>query len=137
MPETLASLEEQRRRLYDEMTQLGDFRPGSIAATYRKCGRGNCACAQENHPGHGPRYLWSTTQRGKSRAQHLRLGPEVAKVEKELDNYRRFLGVCAELVKVNEQICRLRPVPEISDEKELEGLKKTLRQKYERRRRKR
>lgn len=137
MSETLASLEEQRGQLYNRLRQVGDFRPGSIAVTFRKCGRSNCACAKADHPGHGPRYLWSTTQQGKSRAQHLRLGPEVAKVEKELANYQRFVKLGAELVRVNEQICRLRPVPEVNDEKELEQLKKTLRQKYSRRWRKR
>jgi len=137
MPESLAALEAQREQLCQQVSGLGDFRPGTISANYRRCGKGNCACARPGHPGHGPQYLWTTTQQGKSRAQHLRLGPEVAKVEKELDNYRRFLELCAELVKVNEQICRLRPVPEVSDEKELERLKKTLRQKYGRPRRKR
>ncbi len=135
MPETLASLEEQRQQLYEEMSGLGDFRPGSIAITYRKCGRGNCACAQAGHPGHGPRYLWSTTQQGRSRAQHLRSELEVAQVEQEVERYRRFLELCTELVKVNEQICRLRPAPEVSDESELRRLKKTLRQKYGKRRR--
>lgn len=137
MPETLASLEERRRQLYEQLTRVGDFRPGSIAATYRKCGRSNCACAQADHRGHGPRYQWTTTQHGQSRAQHLRLGPEVAKVEKELANYRQFGELCSELVAINEQLCRLRPVPQVSDEKELDQLKKTLRQKYSKRRRKR
>jgi hypothetical protein len=61
----------------------------------------------------------------------------VVKVEKELANYRRFMEVCAELVEVNEQICRLRPAVEVSDERELARLKKTLRQKYSRKLRKR
>jgi hypothetical protein len=137
MPESLAVLEAQREELCQQVSRLGDFRPGTISVNYRRCGKPNCACAQPGHPGHGPQYLWTTTQQGKSRAQNLRLGPEVAKVEQELDNYRRFMGLCTQLVRVNEQICRLRPAPEISDHKELERLKKTLRQKYEKRRRKR
>ena len=137
MPEMLAALEAEREQLCQQVSQLGDFRPGTISVNYRRCGKPNCACAQPGHRGHGPQYLWTTTQQGQSRAQNLRLGPEVAKVEKELENYRRFLGLCTELVRVNERICRRRPAPEVSDEKELEQLKKTLRQKYERRRRKR
>jgi len=74
--------------------------------------------------------LWSTTQHGKSRAQSLRLGAEVTKVEKELATYQRFRELCEELVAVNEQICRMRPVAEIADERALQRLKKTLRQKY-------
>jgi len=136
MPESLAVLEDLRRQLYQQLGTIGDFRPGMISVNYRKCGRANCRCATPGEAGHGPQYLWNTTQQGKSRAQNLRLGPELEKVEQEVANYRRFLELCAELVKVNEQICRLRPVPELGDEQELARLKKTLQQKYSRRRRK-
>ena len=130
MAETLASLEERRQQLFNELVRLGDFRPGTISATYRRCGKSNCACAQADHRGHGPRYQWSTTQKGKSRAQNLHVGPELVKVEKELSNYRRFAELCEELVTVSEQICRLRPVAEIKNEAELAQLKKTLQRKY-------
>jgi hypothetical protein len=36
MPETIASLEEHRWQLYQRLSQVGDFRPGSIAVTYRR-----------------------------------------------------------------------------------------------------
>lgn len=137
MPESLAVLEERRQRLYQRLTAIGDFRPGMISVNFRKCGKGNCACAQAGHRGHGPQYLWNSTQQGKSRAQNLRLGPELEKVEQEVANYRRFVELCGELVQVNEQICRTRPVPEVSDEQELQQLKKTLQQKYSKKRRKR
>lgn len=137
MEETLSELEARRRQLFQELAALGDFRPGMISVNYRKCGKQNCACAQPGHEGHGPQYLWNTTQNNRSRSQVIRLGPELEKVEAELANYRRFGELCSELVAINEQICRLRPVAQVSDEKELEQLKKTLRQKYSRRRRKR
>ena len=56
--------------------------------------------------------------------------------ERELANYWRFVELCGELVKVNEQICRLRPVAEITNEGELAQLKKTLQRKYNRKWRK-
>ena len=130
MAESLVVLEERRHQLYEQLTSIGDFRPGMISARYRKCGRGNCACAQPGHAGHGPQYLWNTTQRGRSRAQNLHLGPQLQQVESELANYRRFVALCGEIVAVNEQICRLRPVPKINDERELAQLKKTLQRKY-------
>jgi hypothetical protein len=34
------------------------------------------------------------------------------------------------VVEVNEQICRLRPVPEIKDEEELTALKKKLQRRF-------
>ena len=136
MAETLSELEGRRQQLFQELAELGDFRPGLISVNYRKCGKANCACAQAGHAGHGPQYLWNTTQNNRSRAQVIGVGPALQKVEGELANYQRFGALCGELVKVNEQICRLRPVPEVSDEQELARLKKTLQQKYSRKRRK-
>jgi hypothetical protein len=130
MAESLTELEARRRQLFQEMEALGDFRPGMISTNYRKCGKQNCACAQPGHAGHGPQYLWNTTQNNRSRSQVIRLGPELEKVEKEIANYRRFGELCSELVAVNEQLCRLRSVPEIKDERELTRLKKTLQRKY-------
>ena len=137
MAETLRELEERRRQLFQELTDVDDFRPGMISVNYRKCGKANCACARPDHAGHGPQYLWNTTQNNQSRAQVIRLGPELQKVKAELANYQRFGELCRELVQVNEQICRLRPVPEVSDERELAQLKKTLQRQFSRKRRKR
>jgi hypothetical protein len=130
MAESFTELETRRRQLFQEMEALGDFRPGMISTNYRKCGKQNCACAQPGHPGHGPQYLWNTTQNNRSRSQVIRLGPELEKVAREIANYRRFGELCSELVAVNEQLCRLRSVPEIKDERELTRLKKTLQRKY-------
>ena len=130
MPETLEGLDQRRQQLYQQLELLGDFRPGMISVNYRKCGKGNCACAEPDHPGHGPQYLWNTTQNGKSRAQSVRLGPELEKVSQELENYARFVALCHDLVEVNERICQLRPVPEVEEERELEQLKKKLQKKY-------
>ena len=130
MPETLEALERHRTKLYEQLKTVGDFRPGTISVNFRKCGKNNCACAGKGHPGHGPQYLWNTTQRGQSRAQNLRMGPALEKVRKELAGHKIFLGLCQQLVEVNEKICQLRPVQEVKDEKELEALKKKLQRQF-------
>jgi hypothetical protein len=38
----LPDLEEQRAQLYERLAASGDLRPGSINATYRRCGKPNC-----------------------------------------------------------------------------------------------
>lgn len=133
MTQTLEELEQRRQKLYQQLQEVGDFRPGTISTNYRRCGKPTCACAQAGHAGHGPQYLWNTTQGGKSRAESLRLGPELEKAEQELENYRRFQRLCSELVEVNLQICQRRPIPEIREETQLEQLKKKLQRKYSRR----
>ena len=130
MNPSLESLEARRGGLYRQLEALGDFRRGIISVNYRKCGKTNCACAQKDHPGHGPQYLWNASVAGKTKARNLPLGPELEKVEKEVERYREFDRMCQELVEVNNQICQLRPVSAIEDESELEQLKKKLRRHF-------
>jgi hypothetical protein len=77
--------------------------------------------------------LWNTTVAGKSRAANLRLGPELEKVQQEIDNYRRYVDLTKKLVELNEKICQLRPARAIEDEQEMEALKKTLSRRFGRR----
>jgi hypothetical protein len=133
MLETLEALEASREKLYQQLRNLGDFRRGTISVNFRRCGKGNCACGRADHPGHGPQYLWHATIAGKSCARNLRLGPELQKVNQEVENYRRFVAWSQELVEVNERICERRPVQEIKDEQDLEQLKKKLQKQFAKR----
>ena len=137
MAETLEELERKRKDIYGRLASVGDFRRGSLLVSSRRCGKKNCACAQPAHPGH-KRYLWSTTTKGnRSKAKTLGLGPALAKASKEASNYREFLQLVSELVKINEKICDLRPLIEIEDEDEMEALKKKLRRQFAAKRRRR
>ncbi len=137
MDPSLQNLELQRKKLFRQLENLGDFRRGTISANYRRCGKSNCACARSDHPGHGPQYLWNASRGGKTQARNLSLGPELEKVEQEVERYHSFVRLCRELVEVNDQICQLRPVRTMEDENELEQLKKKLRRHFaEKRKRK-
>jgi len=130
MGETLESLEQKREHLYRQLTETGDFRRGTISVVYRKCGKRNCVCAGEGHPGHGPLHLWNTTIKGRSYAKSVKLGPEMQKYLDEIANRDRFLKLCEEIVEVNERICDLRPISRVKDEKELSELKKKLQRRF-------
>ena len=90
MDQELKALEEERRKLYRGLSGIGDFRRGMISVNYRKCGKPNCICAKEGHPGHGPQYLWNATIKCKSYAKSIPLGPELEKCKQETDNHRQF-----------------------------------------------
>lgn len=107
---SLSDLEEQRRRLYEQLAETGDFRRGSVSENYRRCGKPNCACAAVDHPGHGPRYLWTRTVAGRRGSRGRQLDrAEVEKVRAELANYHRFAELSDQIVEVNEAICEARP----------------------------
>jgi hypothetical protein len=128
MSETLSSLEKKREQLYQGLQETGDFRRGTISVLYRKCGKKNCACAKEGHPGHGPRYLWNATIGGKSYAKNLNIGQEMGKYQEETSNYKSFVMLCEQIIAINEQICEMRPIRVMEDEDELAALKKKLQQ---------
>jgi len=120
----LEELEVERQRLCGELAEVGDFRRGSIAEIYRRCGKPNCACCKAEHPGHGPRYLLMTKVEGRSRALDVSPGPELTKVRQELANHQRLRQLVQEIVEVNEQICTARPIDGEEPDAERAGLKK-------------
>jgi hypothetical protein len=105
----LAWLERRRAELFGLMSQAGDFRRGALNAVFRRCGKPNCACADPGHRGHGPQ--WNLTRRvgGKTVNTHLRPGPELDKVRREVAEHQRFLGLVEEVTAVSEAICAARP----------------------------
>ena len=106
---SLPALEQERAELLARLAATGDMRPGSINATYRRCGKPNCACAQPGHPGHGPRWLWTRSASGRTRTRQL-AAAEVGKVRAELANYKEFAALSEQIVEVSEAICEARPV---------------------------
>jgi hypothetical protein len=107
--EPLDELGRQRAELYARLAGTGDFRPGSVSETWRRCGKPNCACVQPGHPGHGPRYLWTRSAGGRTRSRQL-AAAELDKVRREVANYKEFVAVTEQIVQVNEAICEARPV---------------------------
>ena len=130
MEKAIESLEHQRKSLYKKLQQTGDFRRGTISVNYRKCGKKNCVCSKKGHPGRGPQYLWNTTLKGKSYAKSLKLGPEIQKYKEEIENYHHFQQLCAKIIRVNEEICKLRPLPVVKNNHEMEELKKKLQEHF-------
>jgi len=111
LPDGLAGLERRRAELYEQLSQVGDFRRGTLRAVRRKCGRPNCACAQPGHPGHGPQYNLSRSVGGRTVTRHLKPGPELDKVTAEVAEYERFRALVGQVTEVNEEICEARPLP--------------------------
>jgi hypothetical protein len=130
MGEDLEHLESKRACLYRELSDVGDLRRGSIETRFRRCGKPGCACANPDHPGHGPQHLLMTKVGGKSVCKNLRSGPELEKTKREVANHLRFRDIISQIVDVNEEICDARPVQQFSSEPEVETQKKTSSAKF-------
>jgi len=110
MPDPLSALVDDRSTLLRQISELGDFQPGSITGAIRRCGSPSCHCAKPNHPGHGPHFQLTQKVEGKTVTQNLPSPAAVHKAEREVAEFRKFQTLTGELVDVNRKICRLRPV---------------------------
>ena len=109
---SLLDLEDQRRGLARAISELGDFRPGSITGIVRRCGKPSCHCARPGDPGHGPNLRLTHKVQGKTITEALPTPGAVRKAEVEIAEFRKFRELSHAFVQVNQQICQLRPAEE-------------------------
>lgn len=110
MAESLAQLEQQRAAILEKISQLGDFRRGSISPLIRHCGKAGCRCAQPGDPGHGPNLRLTYKVKGKTVSEAISTMAALRKAEREISGFRKFQALVRSLTEVNTKICRLRPL---------------------------
>ena len=106
---SLPELEAERERLYAQLSEVGDFRRGSVSENYRKCGKPNMRVRAARSSGSRPRLLWTRTVRGQRTRGRQLAASEVEKVRGELAAYQEFASLAERIVDVNEAICEARP----------------------------
>src|SRR6516164_7042033 len=112
MPQSLPELEQQRTALLQEISELGDFRAGSITGTGGRCGNPHCHCHRPKDPGHSP-HPRLTYKRNRMTLTESFVSPGAQrKAEREIEAFRRWQQLSRAYVEINEQICRARPVEE-------------------------
>src|SRR5260370_5628440 len=112
MPDPLADLESRRAGIQSQVSQLGDMRTGSITSTGGRCGTPNCHCHQPGDSGHGPFYRLTRKVDGKTVTESFSSPAALAKAHREVTEYPRLRELSDQLLEVNEEICRVRPVEE-------------------------
>ena len=119
----LDALQRQRDQLKSQLTHIGEMRPGSLVARFRKCGKPSCHCAKKGAKGHGPSYSLTRPVAGKTVTRIIPAGPAVEQTRQQLEEYHRFRQLVQQLLSVSEQICdwQLRHA-----EPETGGVKKNL-----------
>ena len=100
-------LEKRRDVLREQLSSLGDLRPGSLVARYRKCGKPYCRCANDGSQGHGP--SWSLTRQvgGKTVTRIIPLDA-VAQTQAQIAECQRLRRLTGELIEVSDALCQTR-----------------------------
>ena len=110
MTDPLVALVDERFTLLRQISELGDFQPGSITSAIRRCGKPRCHCAKSGDPGHGPHFQLTQKIGGKTVTQNLPSLAAVRKAQAEIAQFRKFQALTTELIGVNRKICRSRPI---------------------------
>lgn len=103
------------------------MRRGSIVGATFRCRKPNCHCSRPDDPGHGPIMRLTYKAHSKTVTEALPTLAAVRKAEREIAGFRNFQHLGHELVEVNEQICRLRPVEETLTPQEKKRRKRSAR----------
>lgn len=112
MPIPISTLEQQRSSLLQQISELGDFRPGSITRTGGRCGSPSCHCHRANDPGHAPHSRLTHKSNGKTVTESFPSPAAQRKVETEIAAFRQYQQLSRSFVAVNEEICQTRPIEE-------------------------
>ena len=105
----LSALNDRRAHIAVSLVQPGDFRRGSILASFACCSRPNYACMRDAPPGNGPQVRLAYNVHGKSVRQTLSDRTRRSTAERVVPTLRRFQKTSAELVDINERIHHMPP----------------------------
>ena len=128
MVSSLQQFEKRRTDLLMLILGLGDFRSGSISPTQGRCGNPNCRCHKPGESPHGPNLRLTCKVNGKTVTKSFSSPAELSKAQREVDTYHRFRELSRELLAVNEEICKARPVEESATPQEKNRQKRSNRQ---------
>jgi len=110
MANPLPELEKQRADLLAQISQLADFRPGSITSTQGRCGNPNCHCHKPGEAGHGPNRRLTYKVGGKTITESFATPAAQRKAQREVAEFARYRELSRDFIDVNTQICQARPV---------------------------
>ncbi len=103
----ILELEKQRDTLLGEICAFPNFRPGTLTSRYRKCGKSNCHCAQEDSKGHGPSWTITRKIKGKTTAKYIR-DEMLGETQKQIEYYHQFHDTINRLIEINIKLCDAR-----------------------------
>jgi hypothetical protein len=100
--EELKRERERKRELLNQIAHLGEMRRGSVVEQYYEVRRGDGMVVK-----HGPYYLYSYKEKGKTISRRLKSAEEAERYRAEIEEFRQFEKLSSELLSVSQRICDL------------------------------
>jgi len=76
---------------------------GSIMSLYRKCGKHNCGCTDNPQVRHGPYFIWTRKEKGKT-VTHSLSKKQAERCLEYIKNFKKMASVIEEMKKITTQI---------------------------------
>jgi hypothetical protein len=100
------ALEAKIERIKQQLSDLGELRPGSLSEQYNVCGTPGCRCKADPPEKHGPYYQISFTRHGKSRSQFVRK-EDLPAAKRRLKNYERLRDLVDQWIELSLELVAL------------------------------
>lgn len=98
----------ERGKILQDMTLLGEMRSGTISERYQKCSTKNCHCKTKGDRGHGPIYALSYyDDNGKLHSLNMKPGKQLDLIRSHIDNYHRYKELSKRFIRVNNELSRI------------------------------
>jgi hypothetical protein len=107
MEKRIGALEAQIEKIKEEISSIGDLRPGSLSEQYNVCGKPGCGCKDDPPRRHGPYYQLSFTRKGRSGTKFVKKH-HLATVKKQLKNYAHLRALVDRWIELSTELCQLR-----------------------------
>jgi hypothetical protein len=89
--------------LQNQLAQIGCICNGTVMQLYRKCGKPGCGCREDPQMRHGPYYIWTRKENGKTVTRSL--SKEYAeRCTEYIRNSRKMENILGEMKTVSTRI---------------------------------
>jgi hypothetical protein len=86
--------------LQRQLARIGYICNGTVMRLYRKCGKPGCGCKEDPQMRHGPYYIWTRKENGKTVTRSLSKEHAERCVE-YISNSRRMESILEEMKKIS------------------------------------
>jgi hypothetical protein len=101
-----SALRRRRKNLLKKLPPLDTILRGSLIERFRRCGKQNCHCHQEGHPGHGPKYYLSVSRTGQRPEMDYIPQDYQEQASEYLNNFQVIRKILKESCDINRELIR-------------------------------
>ncbi len=107
MEDKLEKLEQDFKKIKDEILSISYLKKGSIAKCYQTCGNPGCRCHKDKKFRHGPYWWWTSKESGRTKSI---LVPEgmLGEVSSYIENYKLLKSKVKMLEEISEKIIKIK-----------------------------